>query len=119
MRKFWMLCSLGFVALAVPACDLTEPSGPPVQCEAYPVCNEGETQVASKADCPAGASCYSSTLCGYTIWCTDAKVTCAALPTCDPGDQQVAGPSACLQDDAACYQRSICGSTIWCTGPRT
>jgi hypothetical protein len=36
-----------------------------------PLCDQGDTQVATANDCPQDASCYSrSNGCGYTIWCT-------------------------------------------------
>jgi Cys-rich repeat protein len=65
---------------------------------------------------PQDATCYSASICGYTIWCTNGGVAhCNAVPACNSGDQQVASQSDCLQD-AICYSRTACDTTIWCTG---
>lgn len=40
-------------------------------CEAYPVCDEGHTEVSDSSGClQDDAVCYERSMCGYTIWCT-------------------------------------------------
>lgn len=80
-------------------------------CLAMAVCNPGDRQIEGPGDCPAGAECYSNSICCSTVWCAAGIATCDAFPACDPGDREFAGscPPA-----YSCYQRSVCGSTITC-----
>jgi hypothetical protein len=80
-------------------------------CLAYPACNPGDIEVPSSAYCRPGASCYASSLCCSTIWCTGEVTQCNAYPTCDAGDTQLMGE---CPPDESCYTRTLCGSTIWC-----
>jgi hypothetical protein len=42
-----------------------------VDCLAVPVCDEGDTEVASESEClQDDAVCYERTECSVTIWCT-------------------------------------------------
>jgi hypothetical protein len=44
---------------------------PVATCLAFPVCDEGETEVEGPSDClQDDAVCYENTVCGSTIWCT-------------------------------------------------
>jgi hypothetical protein len=50
--------------------DIT--GGDTFQCEGFPACDDGDTQVPSSSDClQDDATCYERTLCGTTIWCTN------------------------------------------------
>jgi hypothetical protein len=75
-------CPVGYVN--VPSCQgssdcvVTNVCGQPVycsrdlvQCDGYPACDGGDTQVASPGQCiQDDATCYQRYACGYTIWCT-------------------------------------------------
>lgn len=39
-------------------------------CEAYPVCDEGHLEISSPDECLQDVSCYTRSICGYTILCT-------------------------------------------------
>lgn len=43
--------------------------GSVICCNAMPTCGMGETMLTSPNDCPAGAQCYSVSLCCTQIWC--------------------------------------------------
>jgi hypothetical protein len=46
----------------------------PVQCEAYPTCDPGDTQLMGA--CPPNYTCYDRTLCGTTITCLHQETGC-------------------------------------------
>jgi hypothetical protein len=81
------------------------------------VCDPGDEDVGSEANCSGADYCYSRTQsCGgsWTFWCAHNKpAQCRSIPTCDDGDKQV---KACppLPNGASCYPRTSCGSTIQC-----
>jgi hypothetical protein len=51
------------------------------QCDGYPVCNPGDTQVASSSQClQDDATCYQRWACGSSIWCTGPLPQDAGLP---------------------------------------
>lgn len=80
-------------------------------CLAAAVCDEGDTQIDSKDDCPPGASCYSNSICCSTVWCVDeSPVNCAALPSCQANEVEV---SLC-PEGATCHVRTMCGSSVLC-----
>lgn len=82
-------------------------------CLALPSCEPGETAVESPSACPQDdASCREVTVCGATIWCTDAW--CSSAPACVEGERAVSSPSECPQD-ASCREVVGCGGSIWCT----
>lgn len=55
------------------------------QCNVYPECNAGDTQVATKSQCiQDDAACYSRTTCGVTIWCTGTPAADAGTPDAAP-----------------------------------
>lgn len=79
-------------------------------CLAAAICNEGDTQIDSEADCPPGATCYSNSICCSTVWCAQTNVTCDAIPTCLENETEV---SVC-PDGATCHLRSLCASSVIC-----
>lgn len=81
-------------------------------CLAAAVCNAGDTQLDSEADCPEGVECYSNHICCDTVWCAPAPEfdTCDAVPTCGENYVPV---SSCANSDN-CYASELCGSTVYC-----
>lgn len=79
-------------------------------CLAQPICGPDETEIASEAECPAGASCYENSACCSTIWCARPQVQCAAVPTCTGGSFEVAE----CPEDTLCTPQTLCGTTIVC-----
>lgn len=80
-------------------------------CLAAAVCNEGDTEIASKDDCPDGVTCYSNSICCSTVWCASASLAhCDAVPTCGENEVQV---KTC-PEGATCETRSLCGTSILC-----
>ena len=80
-------------------------------CNGMPVCSNGDQEIPGQDSCPAGAECYSMSMCCSTIWCAKPTAQCTAVPTCDSGDTQVQGTCPA---SASCYQRTVCGTTISC-----
>lgn len=80
-------------------------------CLAAPICAEGDKEISGPEACPADASCYSNTVCCWTVWCMKATAQCDAMPVCDAGDTEVTGT---CPPDLSCYTRTLCGSTINC-----
>ncbi len=77
------------------------------QCLAAPVCADDEIEVEECSD--GDADCYENTVCGTTIYCTQAAA-CAAAPSCDPGDDET---NVC-PDGESCYDVTVCSQTITC-----
>lgn len=61
-----------------------------VQCDAYPVCDQGDTEVSA---CPADAACYTATMCGTTIVCMDAGMPQHGCPESPPPSGTACDPS--------------------------
>ena len=83
--------------------------GPPPNCLAVPVCDDGWVEVDA---CPQDdADCREHTLCGTTISCTPAD-QCLALPSCRRHEEQSEAP--CAEHEALCRVVSLCGATLYC-----
>jgi len=85
----------------------------PACCLAEAICDEGDLQIESEADCPIGGECYSSTICCSTVWCMEAQALCDAIPTCLEGETEV--PEC--PEGSSCVKRALCGTVIICEGP--
>lgn len=94
----------------VEACCTEKLCEPIANCDAAPVCNDGEVEVAT-CEGSAAPDCHSVSICGTTIFCESAP-PCEAIPTCDEGD--VEQPSSECPLDASCYAVELCGSTVFC-----
>jgi hypothetical protein len=79
-------------------------------CLAAAICNDGDTQIASEAECPPGATCYSNSICCHTVWCAQTTVNCDAIPVCEANETEV---SVC-PDGETCHLRTMCGSSVIC-----
>jgi len=79
-------------------------------CLAAAICDPGDTEIASKDDCPAGATCYSNAVCCSTVWCAKRLPNCDAFPSCESDEKDV---SEC-EDSAVCTTRELCGNSILC-----
>ncbi len=79
-------------------------------CLAAAICNDGDIEIASEADCPPGAKCYSNSICCSTVWCAESIATCDAIPTCLENETEV---SEC-PDGETCHLRTLCGTSILC-----
>ncbi|HEY3496706.1 MAG TPA: hypothetical protein VGK73_18530 [Polyangiaceae bacterium] len=77
-------------------CSTIVCTGEIAQCDAYPVCDAGDTQVSGA--CPAGGSCYTRSLCGTTITCLDS----ACDPATEYNREYLFEPEACLLADYVC-----------------
>jgi hypothetical protein len=81
-------------------CSTIVCAAPAAQCNAIPVCDEGDTEV--KACLEEEESCYSRSLCGTTILCRD--------DSCDPDSEfnrnYVALGETCLLVDFACEENT-------------
>lgn len=93
-------------------------------CAAAAICNDGDRQIQSPEQCPAGAECYSNSICCSTVYCARQRVQCEAIPTCEPGDKQIISyPTGADIAQIACppayhcYEKSLCGTTVVCAGP--
>lgn len=84
---------------------------PTVCCLALAVCKAGDEQISGPDACPAGASCYSNSICCSTVWCISNATQCTAVPVCEPGDIEIKGECPA---NGSCYSRSVCGATIQC-----
>ncbi len=83
--------------------------GPPPNCEAVPICDDGWVEV---DECPQDdVDCRERSLCGTTIHCMPAA-QCLAFPSCRPDEEQSEEP--CGEGEADCRQENLCGATIYC-----
>jgi hypothetical protein len=83
---------------------------PPGCCLAAALCDSGDTEIASKDDCPAGAICYSNAVCCSVVWCAKRQPNCDAFPSCESDEKDV---SEC-EANAVCTTRELCGNSILC-----
>lgn len=106
-------------------------TGPPISCDAYPSCDEGDEEVQT---CPDGGSCYTRTECDSTITCLSTGADTGdggsldAGPA-DGGDVEDAGgtcPEPSSQNaDTGCISVAVCcvnettGEKCWYSNPCT
>jgi hypothetical protein len=86
--------------------------GAQVCCLALATCQFGDTQINGPSDCPAGAECYSNSICCTTVWCI-------RTTTCNPAAEYNrnyvgSSPSQCAVIDFVCpayttYFSNQCG----------
>lgn len=92
----------------------------PVQCDARPACDQGDTQV---TQCPVSRpvgvhfTCYTRSACGSSIGCVKPESSCTALPQCNAGDVEVTKIDTCSQPGISCYPVTECNFTIHCYTP--
>jgi hypothetical protein len=79
-------------------------------CLAAAICDPGDSEIASKDDCPENASCYENSACCSTIWCARYEPNCDAFPSCQSDEEEV---SECAEE-ATCTSRELCGNAILC-----
>ena len=82
------------------------------ECMAYPTCGTNEEEV---DECPSGASCYESSICGQTILCQENDLDCDLSEHCPDARQEV---ESC-DDLEDCITHHTCGGVIYCNSTDT